>query len=72
MKLNRVDFLDDSECLKLTKEEQKVILGGYNGRECCWWESKTDSGCSDAAGAAHMGTYHWECNTSYAKDKCGC
>ena len=31
MKLDKLNFLDDSRCQELTKEEQKVILGGYNG-----------------------------------------
>ena len=76
MKLDKVRFLNDSGCHELTKEEQKMILGGYDGKECCWWESLTngekDGGCLDAAGASFMGTYHWECNTSYASRKCGC
>lgn len=37
MKLARVKFLDASESQKLTKDEQKMILGGYSGNECCWW-----------------------------------
>lgn len=73
MKLARVKFLDASESQILTKDEQKMILGGYSGSECCWWKSGTDRGCSNAAGAYHMGGhYHWECNTSYAKKKCNC
>ncbi|UVQ46642.1 hypothetical protein NXY11_26605 [Parabacteroides faecis] len=55
MKLEKVNFLDASESQELTKEEQKLIFGGYSGDECCWWKSGTDSGCSNAAGAYHMG-----------------
>ena len=35
-------------------------------------DGEKDGGCLDAAGASFMGTYHWECNTSYASRKCKC
>ena len=64
MKLSKVKFLDASNAQELSKEEQKLIWGGNNGRYCCWWESQYDYGCiTNPYTAYFMGTYHWECRS---------
>ena len=75
MKLDKVKFLDFTEAQELSKGEQKMILGGYNGSNCCIFVD--DNGryhCTNSSnyayehGAGKYGT--WACNTYEAHRKC--
>ena len=72
MKLSKVKFLDASNAQELSKEEQKLIWGGYSGPSCCRWESPYDARCTTDPNTAYfMGTSHWECNTQKVWEICG-
>lgn len=63
--------MDAPDVQKLDRNEQKWILGGYSGSSKCYWESTTDSGCTDDPLHAYfMGTYYWCCNCSAASSNC--
>lgn len=76
MKLSKIKFLDASNGQELTKEEQKMILGGY-ASNCCFYVDKGGSyHCTSSAGSAEdnaTGKYGtWACGTEEAKNRCGC
>ncbi len=81
MKLSKVKFLDASNAKELSKDEQKLILGGYSGSSCCFYVEKDDSGnthyqCasspSEAEGNAGGNYGTWACGTDEAKTLCNC
>lgn len=63
--------MDAPDVQKLDRDEQKWILGGYSGPSNCYWESKSDWGCtSNPTHAYFMGTEYWCCNCSEATLNC--
>ena len=73
MKLSKVKFLDASKGYELTKEEQKLILGGYNGSSCCFYVVGSNYFCTSSS---HYASEHsegtWACNTQEVKKHCSC
>lgn len=77
MKLSKVKFLDASDVKELSKDEQKLILGGYSGSTCCFYVDDDNSyQCASSPGEAEGsagGNYGtWACGTEEAKSRCGC
>lgn len=73
MKVSKVKFLEASEDKVLTKEEQKLILGGYDYNSCCFYVVGGNYYCSPESTYAYEhseGT--WACNTEEAKSLCNC
>lgn len=73
-KLSKLKLMSALDIKLLDREEQKEVMGGYTESYCCYWKSNSgDSRCTKSvAEAAHMGTYHWECNTLNSKKYCNC
>lgn len=73
MKLSKVKFLEDSQNQELSKEEQKLLLGGYCGGSICFWISQTGSYmCTSSPDEAYRKAESrtWACNTQEAYDHC--
>lgn len=73
MKLSKVKFLDASNVQELSKEEQKLIWGGYAGSSCCFYVNNGVYECTtnpDTAYEKAGRTGTWACNTTEAKATC--
>ncbi len=77
MKLSKVKFLDASSAKELSKDEQKLILGGYSDSSCCFYVDNYNnyqcaSSPSEAEGSAGGKYGTWAYNTDEAKRRCHC
>lgn len=74
MKLSKVNFLNASANQELTKDEQKLIFGGYSGSYLCYYEGEgSQYGCTnnrtEAYSSVVLGGF-WCCDCDAAKQKC--
>lgn len=77
MKLSKVKFQDIPKNQELTKEEQKLIFGGYSGSYFCFYEKSignaSNPGCTNNRTEAYSSVVqggYWCCDCSAAQSFC--